>query len=297
MQLSVPWRRGQKKPFASLPRINWSHPLASGLVTFMYDGCGVVIDLVTGELAKIIVSGGTASIVGTQYGQTYFTANVGSGTYWGFNTSNSPIQNNLGTNYSFASGYVRRGATSANYGDIFCYCDSATTTPIWIGSNATTSEVMWTLDGVNIYTGTVVPALNMFSTSGGVVTSSTTGTTYHIDAVNGFNATNRTGLSVTNHTGFVPAMYIDIEHSGGIVDGGQQCAIFYGAVWKNRVLTNADWLNLHLDPWSLLIYPEDEIFATLVGVSTVTPFTWSQTGDDLNFLPRGHLIREMIRHD
>src|SRR5882672_11202103 len=48
MQLSVPWRFGQFKPYGSIPRIDWAHPITRGLVFYGYDVSGVVIDLAYG---------------------------------------------------------------------------------------------------------------------------------------------------------------------------------------------------------------------------------------------------------
>ena len=68
-----------------------------------------------------------------------------------------------------------------------------------------------------------------------------------------------------------------------------------GYFWR-RELSQAEQTRLSLDPYCFLIFPEDEIMASLVG-ATAQGFTWSQTGDDQLFLPKQHTVREMIRHD
>src|SRR5882672_8935016 len=48
MQIPIIPFRGPSKPWTSIPRINWNHPLAINLVVYGYDVGGVVIDLVNG---------------------------------------------------------------------------------------------------------------------------------------------------------------------------------------------------------------------------------------------------------
>src|ERR1700730_16479057 len=70
MQLPFPWRSGQAKPFASIPRINWSHPLAAGLTIYCYDAGGVILDLVNGGAStptSITGTGGTKVGSGMQF--------------------------------------------------------------------------------------------------------------------------------------------------------------------------------------------------------------------------------------
>jgi len=45
--------------------------------------------------------------------------------------------------------------------------------------------------------------------------------------------------------------------------------IHYGALWRRKI-TSAEAMQLHKDPYCFLIYPEDEMFATLVGVAAAT---------------------------
>ena len=71
MQIPIIPHRGQAKPYGSIPRINWDHPLAKGLVSYAYDVGGVVIDLVGGKLGTKVngtpVTGTSPFGSGVQY--------------------------------------------------------------------------------------------------------------------------------------------------------------------------------------------------------------------------------------
>src|SRR5262249_12479116 len=142
---TTPWRSGQKKPFASIPRINWSHPLARGLVTYMYDaGGGVVIDLVTGRTATARgPSAGAptsqASVQTSPYGSSLAVNNPLNNQQFYIQVPGTPTLDSVPTRapYSSVAGYMRRGANSGwngGYGAVYCLVDPGTDNQVatWI---------------------------------------------------------------------------------------------------------------------------------------------------------------------
>ena len=304
MQLSVPWRRGQVRPFGSIPRINWAHPLASGLVTYMYDaGGGVVIDLCGGKCAlqtKIGTPVNPPFPSPNAYGVNSWNTNGGqagggSGA-WGIYIPTAQVDGVVNAApYSVVIGLIRYGANfSGQYGTLFAYADTSTNTPFWFALDPSQQPV-YGLGGGSLRTFAVSPPIKRLATLGAVMTASTSATGYYIDPTNGLTTQTNTEGLITN-TGLYPVMYNEAAPGSIGADNGFNGSILYGAVWKSRALTATDIIQINADPWCLLWYPEDEIFATMVG-ATAQGFTWSQTGDDQFFLPKQHTVREMIRHD
>jgi hypothetical protein len=286
LQIPVRARFGQAKPYTSIPRINWGHPLAKGLVSYLHDcGGGVVIDLVTGKLCKVVSFGTLTNnprITPTVLGGTAWNSNGGqagnNGNSWGIVAPIASIQDNL-TNaapYSFASGYMPRGAIASSvvFGTIFCFSDTTgANVPFYMGIDDSNHLAIIFSNG-SLRTIAVSPPVNGYATTAGVLTSATSGTCYHVDAVNGFNSqTNtETTYSFTGHQGCLYTDNVPGSNVGG-VDSAFNGTIFYGAAWKNRALTAAEVRLLHQDPWCLLVYAEDEAFNTLKGTTGGIAYT------------------------
>jgi hypothetical protein len=271
MQPTVPWRKGQAKPFGSIPRINWAHPLARGLATYLYDaGGGVVIDLVSGRLATAANGQGFGSVVTSQYGSSW-AFNGGGQTFY-IQAPGSPTLDAVfaAAPFSTVAGYVRRGANGASnggYGAIFSATEPSASNfaATWIASDPSNQPVVVVgTSNVITFSGITTP-LNRLSTTAIVVTGSSAETVYHVDPVNGFNTqSGSVAATYSGNTGFQPTFYTE-----GLIGGDWNFngSAFYGAVWGKRALSAAEVAELNANPWSLLVYPEDEIFSTLKGTA------------------------------
>src|SRR6516164_8605550 len=103
-------RGGQAKPFPSIPRIDWAHPLAQGLIFYGYDtGAGTIFDLCSFNNAKETRLGTVDpnSISAFGSGITY----GGAGTRY-FN-SGAAIQNLTSGNLSCACAFVKTGTVGS----------------------------------------------------------------------------------------------------------------------------------------------------------------------------------------
>src|SRR4051812_14066058 len=110
MQLPIIAHRGQVKPYGSIPRINWAHPLTKNLVSYGYDiGCGP-IDLVTGT-QRVIANSANPPFGGpkaSKYGSALTSVQAGSVTTGLYNLpSNTTVENIFNAApFSFACGFM-----------------------------------------------------------------------------------------------------------------------------------------------------------------------------------------------
>jgi hypothetical protein len=281
MQPTLPWRKGQAKPFGSIPRINWSHPLAQGLVTYLYDaGGGVVVDLVNGKLAKTGATLTGGSLGTSAYGSSWTFNGGGTGFYLQAPTSSTLDAVAATAPFSTVAGYMRRGANGASnggYGAIFSLTEpsSSNFASTWIASDPSNQPVyVLGTSNAETFTGITTP-LNKFCTTAVIVTGASAATGYHVDPTNGFNTqTTAVASTYSGNTGFQPTFYTEGFYGG---DWNFNGSAFYGAVWAKRALTSEEVVELNQNPWSLLIYPEDEIFSTLKGASGASTYSASVT--------------------
>lgn len=305
MQIPIFPHRGQKQPWTSIPRINWRHPLTPNLITYIYDcGGGVKIDLVNGGGI------GQKSTIGVPVQPIVAPSKYGAGWRLGDNGGGGangayilcpfvPKTDNMAANppYTFASGFMQTAAVVTGG---WVYCISRNNGNHFALQSGNPVVVAFGNSGSGTaFTSNV--SVGAFSTLIGSCVSATSGTSWFMDSLghketvttatitldavtacypcfgdlsNGTYPGNVGALTSTNHNGFTGFVY-------------------YGAAWRGRALTQNEATLLHNDPYCFLIYPEDEMMALGVG----SAFTWSQTSDEQLLIPRGHLIREMIRHD
>jgi len=267
---SIP-HMGQKKPWNSIPRINWAHPMTRGLISYGYDvGCGP-IDLVTGGQRTITNStsppfGGTKS---SKYGSglASITGSVTTGLYT--LPSNANINNLVvASPYSFACGLMLTATPgSASFNQVFTTCDATVNTPIMIGVASVGTDNFWFnfANGANQNTAAGALKINTFQTLLGVALTGTTAACY-VDGVLNLSP------AVTTTSGSVPTSqpaFFGLRSSAG--QNMPSGFIYYGALWKNRALKAPEARLLHDDPYCFLIYPEDEMFAEL-GTSAIQIF-------------------------
>lgn len=273
MQLHVPYHRGQRKPWPSVPRINWNHPLAEGLLFYVYDAGGFYIDLVQNQLGKM-QSGTTVASTGTY--------SLGAGIKWpGANNSGEivfPVSNGakaLGATVPWSTAcatYYLAGASGVFVAATGVSNTLGDTGPCFLTNIVNNSTMSMAPDNGNTipnFTQTI--ASNTFQTW----SASTNGTTSLNFYANGKLDSSPTVASTTFSIAS-ESPYVVINNGVDGVTGGNSNGpgglsgyLPYYAAW-NRVLTATDNWTLHNDPWSLLIFPEDDMFATLVGASATT---------------------------
>ena len=275
MQIPIIPHRGQKKPWNSIPRINWAHPLAGGLISYGYDAGSGPIDLVTGGQRTITNStsppfgGVKTSPYGT--GLTSIqTASVTLGLYT--LPGNASIESFVvSAPYSFACGLMLQATPPLVLCKLFSTSNSPTTsTPVFLGcSNATATDYAAQFSDVTAIQNSAAGAikLNTFQTILGVALTSSTVALY----VDGALAKSASGLNTVAAatTGVIPAFHGRRNLSGQTLQTG---FIYYGALWKGRALTASEARLLHDNPYCFLIYPEDEMFAENVGLTTTGIF-------------------------
>lgn len=257
-------RRGPAKPYASVPRIDWSHPLAKGMVFYAYDAGGVIFDLVNGGGTGKVFSS-TTHIARTQskFGYGY--------KYPGTATSDSvslPISGNtkvtsfatVAAPFSYAAGVLQTGTgTTGGYLVSMGSAAAGQDNCGFVLTGATQVEALLdngTTSAVFAQTFTA----NVFHTLVAVATTTAAGNVYF----DGGAAQSFAGTTV-NNTGTNQVNFNTGQAGAAANGGGSNGFVFYFAGW-NRVLTAIEAKLLHSDPYCFLIYPEDEVFATLVGV-------------------------------
>lgn len=289
MQLPIPYHKGQKKPWASVPRINWSHPLAADLVIYIYDVGATYVDLINGPLSLVTTSTNNPSITTSPYGGVLqYTGTAGS---------------TVGYSVLAAGGHK-------------AYTDFASVVPytIVIGT-ILTNIVTGTLAGVATTTSTVNsyengPTFNIdvspvrgrwffnlgggfshidynqqgaatFQTWGFVATDASNCILYGNGVFDKSGSPGNLNVSVGSY-GKTGAFVVNSATSGGstalISPGGlsqETGSMPFYAAW-NRQLTATELKNLHDDPYCFLVYPEDMMFASLVGVVAAVSLPFNQ---------------------
>ena len=273
---ALPWRRGQAKPFNSIPRINWRHPLAQGLAFYVYDAAGCFVDLVNGGIGRLTLSGGTPS-------------KVGSSPFGGGLNFNSPASYNadclsmppaqgampIGTAlpYTLACATVYTGTQGAAGGGAGLHQPSGSNVQGVAFCPAATSATKMTLhwsSGVYNDMSTVF-ALNAFQSWAVVPTSATTATAYSNGVVDASGTL--VGLGATTNTLVTPQIvFNNNDASGGGGTGGLTGFWCYFAGW-NRSLTATEIAALHFDPYCFLRFAEDDIFNVAPPAGAAGPVT------------------------
>lgn len=265
-----------KRP--GIPRINWRHPLAQGLLFYGYDtGGGVILDLVGARWQTKVPGTTLPAPLPSQHGSG-FKWNNSAGLFF----ASDPTIRNATANppFSFACAYVQTGVAVTNSVIFGRTANNFGSAPFvnWAlqvnfnaaGQTAANASVdnggvdaespNWTGNANNVFTsllGVAKPTSISLFAQGGLV--GTTG-----------------GLTVASSN----------TNDAIIFSGGSAAAsnvpfpgyVFYGAFWR-RELTDADAEMLHADPYCFLEYPEDDIFSTYVSLGTnITPLGVSGTG-------------------
>src|SRR3974390_639081 len=263
MQLSLPWRFGQAKPFGSIPQINWHHPLAQGLVFCGYDQSGMIIDLVGGRPMKSV--GTKDSVISSAWGSG-LNYNLDGSKYF---TSDAALRASY-TTISFACAYVQTGTVGSYASPFMRSANNNATTPYTnfvvnlnpAAAGQNTVSIGYSLTGPAVaqsanWTGN---ANNVFTTILGTVD---TGYKFYAQGI----------LRDSASGAYVPFNTQDSVVFSGVSDAAATNPfagfVYYGAFW-NRVLSASEAVQLHQDPYCFLWYPEDDIFAELVGLAALS---------------------------
>jgi hypothetical protein len=266
MQLPTRYRRGQTKPWPSIPRIDWSHPLAQGLFFYAYDAGGVLIDLVSGAI-------GQNSAAGSRPG--FGTSKVGGGVKWpGLVSTTGQICFPNNANIQAFGQSTSVGCTAAlGFYKVADPASTGTCQVFTIGEvgNVDNEFLVFALDdgaigGITYFGGNTNPTNNT-----GLVTAQA----YHTAAMT-FNANlnpyfDGAALATAGNTP-VALSTARVIFNGFLDDDPTAAAdfngfIYYAALWSNRALTTSEHQTLHQDPYCFLIYPEDDLFALMVGAA------------------------------
>lgn len=275
MQRPFSFIQGQAKPWTSRPRINWQHPLAWGLSTYLYDHNGVIVDLVNNTIGKFF---GTAGLAGSKYGFGRKFAAAG----WGFMPPlPTAMSNRLGgaAPYSAAMGTVFIGALPATSPgpDSGCVSIQAAsnnedtifgfnTWPNGAGGPFAGDTVSIVVNNANNawFSQPIVPF--KFQTWQVSVPTAAIANLYS----NGVFDSQYTASATTFPTGDTPQIMFstaraDFQDFGPGING----FISFFGFWARRILTPNDHLEINQRPWApygipLLIYPEDEVLSRRV---------------------------------
>lgn len=277
----VPFQRGQKKPWNSIPRIDRSHPLSNGLKIYIYDMGGAVIGINRGGVGSVFTAADDISVQNSRFGSGVKYAGTGTASNIIFPLRASPSGLTSAAPFSFAMGAMNIAAPNAN-GVAAGDCDAATNNNIIFGAGATTTTftAQFNNSATVLTTGANTNSLNVFHT---IIASVPNATTALIYCDGKLDQTSAAGTKTSNVTGTQ-----FVFNSGGLnaasFGGGSNGFIYYFAGW-NRALSAAEALKIHQDPYSFLIYPEDDMIATLVGAAAAGgPFAdsyaqpWSNIG-------------------
>src|ERR1700756_1199025 len=139
-------RRGQVQPYNSLPRINWRHPLARGLVSYGYDRGNGPVDLVSGRSRTV---NSTAEITSQRSASKFGVSTL----YANGNNPTQPCQYTLPSNvpfasitnggiYSFATGCIQTAAPATSLCQLYGSGDSTANTPFLIATSSTNTKFL-----------------------------------------------------------------------------------------------------------------------------------------------------------
>lgn len=262
MQIPIITGRPQ---WGSIPRINKEHPIARGLI-FCISGSAPFYDL-TGNCTATIT--GNPAFASTRDGGGLWVGDR-SGTYatlTNYVSFSSPTALFTGGNATFL---VRcnplayptpNGAFTGTlaYGKA---ADVIYNLAIAGNSGNTTFEVQNSGGSYQDAPILTAPSIGVVHQLAGVISGATS--TLYIDGSG--SSTSFTGTPKSGDASYLIGLGLDWYNSDShrVIDG----IIPFAAIW-NRALTSGEILQLYLDPYCFLIYPEDEMLATMVGVTAL----------------------------
>lgn len=258
--------RGQVKPYASLPRIDWSHPRSKGLVWYAYDYNGVVYDLVSGVAQRSGTPPSRAvtkwGILGNYNGSSNFIFGDG------VNPGGVPLSQVTRTApYSWAAGFIST-AIQANGTGILFQGSSTLSSPItlFVPTGANAAVQFFVAESASFTTANGTLTNNVFHTAVCAATGASAQSLYFDGALAGTGSVSSIDGVAANTNTTTKIGLGAVGQSGNTTFWAGQ--IPFGALWALRIISAADVRDLQVNPWDHLIYPEDEIADTIVGVAS-----------------------------
>jgi hypothetical protein len=257
-------QKGQAKPWASIPRINWAHPLTYGLVFYGYDLGGRMIDLVGGSVGIIGAGGSQPDRIITPFGYgTSWTGLAANGTEWSFPNVINPSLTISNAPYSYACGFYET-ARPATLSTSVCFAlATAGNFAVLMAPDQAANGDFTAFFGVsaastiNIGSGNT---LNTFNSAIAVANSASTGTLF-------LNTASSSAAGMTNTGTLAGAVPLFNSFEVGGADKDFTGTVFYGAIWQPRAITQSEALSIYTDPYQFLIYPEDDVLSSWVGTA------------------------------
>jgi len=291
MQIPIIAYRGQTRPWTSIPRINWAHPLTSDLVFYGYDAGGTVLDLVNGGIGKIFSSTTHLTRAASPFGMGFKYGGTGTSDSVSLPLASTKVSTFANTTAPFSQAIGAMGTLNTANGYIVALGSASA------GADNTGFAVFTTgasgLATASFNNGGSVPGFSRAFTPGVYhtlisVATTTAAATLYFDGkfdstFSGTTVNAITAQQVNFNTG---------QAGAAAFGGGLLGFVYYYAGWT-RALTAFEALQLHSDPYCFLIYPEDEVFATLVG-ATAAPTTnffgfpdWESIGRQVKIIGSG----------
>ena len=251
-QLILPGRFGQTKP-PGIPRIDWTHPLARGLVFYGFDtGTGLIIDLARGRGMNKISTWPSPQPSYRGQGQLW---NASGSAYF---NSDAEIRNVTGSPpWTAAEAFIKTGNVAAYAQSLNRTANNGRSNPYinWgfqhnrggVGQNYL--DLFLTSASTFYDLGTTSSVVTNQFTSAAIVASSSSAASCYF---NGSLLNSATGLTIGS-----------TNTNDAILFGGADATtsylpfagfVFYGAFWS-RALSAAELLQLHVDPYCFLRFP------------------------------------------
>lgn len=272
MQLPISTK---KRLYGSIPCIDWSNPLASNLLSAYLPGTTLGRDLVgtshltlqgsqifqtNSEGTAMNISGIAGGLMGPASPQIITASQNALSIFWhGAILPGAPNQ------FAVAAGISYDAAGSPPYSVFELQAGGGSNwNDVRLAINDGTTER--TFSGLGVGFTANIPT--SFSGSLGFASG--------IATVSGYRDGNRV-VGPSTQAGSAPASNSPQIGIGWFPNFGQISQTSSSVVYYfNRVLTDSEHATLHQDPFSLLTWPEDSVFSTLVGTS-IADVLWAQS--------------------
>ena len=242
---------GQLKP-NGVPRIDWTHPLARGLIFYAFDtGLGQVVELVSG-----LPDLGQGSTTQPTNGMSPFGAGKHFNGPSGF-SSRFALTNIVGSTPTFT--VANASFTQPNSND-YCAPFSVQGSNCYFATEIDYTDSILEFDaaaGEAVYLRPSFASANKFVSVAGTFTGALA-TFYCQGASVGTSSSVTSSNQVLDNSAGVGFGDYWLGSSGSASPFGIYGLNYYGAIW-NRALSAAEILQLHLDPYCFLLPPEQEM--------------------------------------
>jgi hypothetical protein len=264
--LAFKLRRGWKRP-VGIPRLNREHPLAQGLVFYGVDlGNGTILDLVGNRQANRVPGATRAGLAMFPTIGQMIEWNGSDGIYFASDAAiRSAQQNKI---LSFACGMVSTTSTGtvANARP-FCRTAQNNASAPWLNLSFITANAGASIQAlVNIGGGNYASIGSSYTLTPNkpvVMVAQADGTLNGISRlyINGANVFTSTPSFINVGDDDTGDPIVFSGSSGVGVSGPWNGFVPFGAIWA-RPVSQQEAQHIYLEPWDMLIFPEEEIFTS-----------------------------------